>query len=302
MALGNEVLGEVGSFNRAMLWVDPPHMWTPSWGKDSVKHIDAYRYFDLSSHVRPVLAVTPNTLVSQCFRAMSLAQIALDNFIKISEEDGLTNELLTSTGLAKSLSGLLADIAPSTGFTDRKITQAETDTIQEAVASFENILHKEIADLPLFLVVEKGNFSTEKLIIGASVGYPKKVRDFLAIVPACELEIDEAGRCLAFERATACGFHILRSVEIIIRHYVLKATGSLPPLNRQNWGEYISVLRNAGAAKEITDLLQNIKDNYRNPLMHPVDVLEIDDAISLVAICQSTTEALIRDMEKRKLI
>jgi hypothetical protein len=45
----------------------------------------------------------------------------------------------------------------------------------------------------------------------------------------------------------------------------------MPPLNRQNWGQYLTLLKDNGAGREVTDHLHNIKDNYRNPLMHPED-------------------------------
>jgi hypothetical protein len=62
------------------------------------------------------------------------------------------------------------------------------------------------------------------------------------------------------------------------------------------------VLKTSGASKQITDLLQIVKDNYRNPLMHPEDTLDVDEAISLFGLGQSVIEALYRDMLNRALI
>ena len=76
----------------------------------------------------------------------------------------------------------------------------------------------------------------------------------------------------------------------------------MPPLNRQNWGEYLRLLKDNNASREVTDQLHNIKDNYRNPLMHPEDTLELSDAVSLFAVAQSINEVLIGDMLKRNLI
>ena len=76
----------------------------------------------------------------------------------------------------------------------------------------------------------------------------------------------------------------------------------MPPLNRNNWGEYIKLLKDNGADKKVTDHLQNIKDNYRNPLMHPEDTLELHEAASLFAVCQSMTESTVADMKKRGFI
>jgi hypothetical protein len=76
----------------------------------------------------------------------------------------------------------------------------------------------------------------------------------------------------------------------------------MPPLNRQNWGEFLKLLIDNGAGREVTDHLHNIRVNYRNPLMHPEDSLEMDEAVSLFAVAQSMNEMLIADMLKRGLI
>jgi hypothetical protein len=130
---------------------------------------------------------------------------------------------------------------------------------------------------------------------------PNKVR--IRLTQACKSEIDEAGKCLVYERSTAAGFHILRSVELTIRQYLMSISGFvMPPLNRQNWGEYLDLLKKNGAARVVTDHLHNIKDNYRNPLMHPEDSLELDEAVSLFAVAQSMSEMLVTDMLSRGLV
>jgi hypothetical protein len=77
---------------------------------------------------------------------------------------------------------------------------------------------------------------------------------------------------------------------------------SHPAVNRQNWGQYPTLLKDNGAGREVTDHLHNIKDNYRNPLMHPEDTLELPAAVSLFAVAQSMNEMLINEMLKRNLI
>ena len=176
-------------------------------------------------------------------------------------------------------------------------TDSDLATVSNAVRRINTLLQKELLDSPIFCVLDKGNYSTQKLILGASRGLEQKLRQRLS--PLCLSEIDEAGRCLALCRFTAAGFHSLRAVELVVRGYVKKASGSLPPVNRQNWGEYISQLKQHQAAREVTDLLQNVKDNHRNPLMHPEDTLDEGEAIDLFSISQTTIAALIRDVERR---
>ena len=174
-------------------------------------------------------------------------------------------------------------------------------TLLEAIDNFKFALSEALRQLPVFFVEAGGNLSTDKLLSGASAGYPNPVRTVLT--DQCKNEIDEAGRCLVFERPTAVGFHILRSVEVAIKQYLQCIPGfTMPPLNRQTWSEYIKLLKDNGAAKVVTDHLQNIKDNFRNPLMHPEDILELPEAVSLFSVCQAMTESLVADLKARGLI
>jgi len=115
------------------------------------------------------------------------------------------------------------------------VRDADVEVIREIVKTFETLLQDELSKLPIFCCDDDkiGNLSVDKLLKGGSNGYPQKT--IAHLTPLCLSEIDEAGRCLVFERSTAAGFHMLRSVEIAIRQYLLAATGgTLPPLNRQN--------------------------------------------------------------------
>jgi hypothetical protein len=76
----------------------------------------------------------------------------------------------------------------------------------------------------------------------------------------------------------------------------------MPAFNRQNWGEYITLLKAHGANVAVSDTLESIRKNHRNPLMHPEDTLDIHGAISLFSICQSMTEFLMEDLLSRKLL
>jgi hypothetical protein len=105
-------------------------------------------------------------------------------------------------------------------------------------------------------------------------------------------EFEESGKCLALERYTGAGFHSLRGVECVIRQYIEKLTGS-PPTKKRDWGFYIQVLKDNGAAADLTSVLDNIRMQERNPLMHPEDWLQVDDAIATFNICHTAIFRLV---------
>lgn len=99
--------------------------------------------------------------------------------------------------------------------------------------------------------------------------------------PSTVVDIEEAGKCLAFERTTACVFHLMRVMEMALR--ILGLTLNLPTGNPtwemilakcdkeqakpssqrtpewQNNDEFL-----AGA----TAMLRSVKNAWRNPTMH----------------------------------
>lgn len=174
-------------------------------------------------------------------------------------------------------------------------------TIQNAIRKFEVMLDEELNAAPIFCLEPVGNLSTDRLLDGAHKGYAPAVSAILEQI--CRDEIDESGRCLAHERATASGFHILRAVELTVRQYLLSIPDFImPALNRQNWGEYIKLLKDNGASRGAVDNLQNLKDNFRNPLMHPNDSLQLTESINLFCLSQGMIETLVADMKARGLI
>jgi hypothetical protein len=170
--------------------------------------------------------------------------------------------------------------------------------LRRTVEGFAVSFQDELDRIAMFTVTPKGSLDIHRLVAGVSSCYPKEVLEMCdAFITE---EIDHAGKCLAFELPTACGFHILRAVETGMKRYVHAATGALPKVNQRNWGEYIRVLNDTSAHPDVIDLLRVLKTK-RNPLMHPSDNLEINDAIGLLCLCQAGIETLMADIRRRSM-
>lgn len=94
----------------------------------------------------------------------------------------------------------------------------------------------------------------------------------------------------SFERYTGAGFHCLRGVECVIRQCIVRLTGSLPV--KRDWGSYIDILRRNNVDPKTLSILDNIRSLSRNPLMHPEERLDIDEAIEILNISHSATVRL----------
>ncbi len=70
------------------------------------------------------------------------------------------------------------------------------------------------------------------------------------------------------------------------------------PKSLDNWGAYIAELKKSEDAdvKETVAMLQQIKDNDRNLIMHPERVLSPDDAFTLFEIAKGAMMAMSRNL------
>ena len=92
------------------------------------------------------------------------------------------------------------------------------DVITKA-KDFETVLAAELQTLATYHASQKGIYSTPDLIERAENTLPESVRNKLPFDVVSDLR--ESGKCLAFDTATASGFHVLRAVESVLHAYYL---------------------------------------------------------------------------------
>jgi hypothetical protein len=156
----------------------------------------------------------------------------------------------------------------------------ELSGIGRKLANFETIFSTEMGELATYFVPQRGIYSTAALIDFADQSFPP---DIIGHVPEKAREDwKAAGRCLAFNLLSATGFHVARAVEATLEVYYQTFTGKSGELN--GWYDYIKALNGviatgaspAPTEKTLTELTQ-MKDDYRNPLVHPrVTLTEVD--------------------------
>ncbi|MGL4395614.1 MAG: hypothetical protein ACRCS9_03650 [Hyphomicrobium sp.] len=169
-----------------------------------------------------------------------------------------------------------------------------------ALETFEPILKGELRAADAYFVSKKGGFDTIDLIVRAEVLFPADLPDK---VPDAVPDIQEAGRCIAFDLGTAAGFHLLRASEAVLLKYWDAVTAGAPRPKNRNLGRYIKRLdeMQAGDAK-VRATLRQIKDLHRNSLVHPEDVLTADEAIDLLGIIRSAVSAMLKAIPPPPLV
>ncbi|MFC1993014.1 hypothetical protein ACFLV3_04320 [Chloroflexota bacterium] len=174
---------------------------------------------------------------------------------------------------------------------DYSINLKCSQLINEA-KEFQTLLSAELLKLETYYVSQKGIYDTTALIIRTEHVLPISILN--KIDKRVVVEIRESGKCLAFDCATASGFHIMRATELVMHKYYLHVCNPKSKKRLANWGVYIGKLGQSQAQeiKEVVAILQQIKDRHRNLIMHPDIVLTPDEAFILFEIAQGAIIAM----------
>jgi hypothetical protein len=168
--------------------------------------------------------------------------------------------------------------------------------ITNALQVFDNNLAAELGMQDTYVVSRKGIYSTSELIERADNLFSENVR---AQLPEdAKRDINEAGRCLAFDLPTAAGMHILRALEAVMLEYLKKRNAKPLKDSQRNWGQYVAKLREADADQKVVSALDQIRELHRNPTMHPEVFLSTDEALALLGLAQSAILAMMADMHR----
>ena len=168
------------------------------------------------------------------------------------------------------------------------------NTIRQVAANCETVLLAELQLLTTYHPAQKGAYSTQFLINEAEKTLPNSILGKLN--EKAVQDIRQAGKCLALDIPTACGFHIVRAIESVLHDYYCEVCKPQCKDRLTSWGAYIAKLnkiQNDSQVKEVTALLQQFKDRHRNLIMHPELILTDDDAHTLFEKSKAAIIAMV---------
>jgi hypothetical protein len=179
---------------------------------------------------------------------------------------------------------------------DSERSEYELTSLIGMIGRFRTVLIADLRIAAAFSVMRAGIFDVNLLVNNAHHALSEKSR--LELCADTLQEIDDSGKCLAFNLPTASGFHAMRAVESVIKSYLAKFFLDTDIRKMNNWGHYLSALekRLSGdddpkPSQEAIALIRQIKDIYRNPVIHSERTLTSDEATTLF---HSTLAALNR--------
>jgi hypothetical protein len=176
---------------------------------------------------------------------------------------------------------------------DRKkeIHSGEIYLVQEALGKFQTVFAEELPLVHTYSVSQKGAYSTPDLVDHAEIIFSAEM---VKLLPADAIrDIQQAGRCLAFDVPTAAAFHILRAIESVMLKYLSFLSKEKASPKKKDWFSYIESLKEFSAEQTVIEELNQIRDKYRNPIMHPKDVVSLDSALAFFGKAQFVIQMMI---------
>lgn len=166
--------------------------------------------------------------------------------------------------------------------------------IRNAYAEFKTAFLAELGMFPAYFVTQKGSHDTLTLLDEWWRMFPD---DLIKKAPEALFDVQQAGKCLCYETATACGFHLFRATEAVLRRYYGHVTGGAPPPKIRNIMVYVQAMRTRKCGDErILSVVEQLSKLHRNPLIHPEVALTVDEAISILGIARSAVTAMLSQL------
>jgi len=265
-----------------------------------VKRFNAFNVYTLGKQLFPVLRIQQgNHKFSDVMFPFWAAREAL--FPQLEDD---TIFLDASKRAAKSVIEAIDGIVPRTlkeAFEvdqNEAVNQYRIEWVKDAITNLETVLTNDMPGISTYFVTQKGIYRTEDLISHADNHFLEDIRK--DIPEQAKGDIREAGKCLAYEVPTACAFHLWRAVETVMGAYYLKLHGKtfVQEGIMRSWDPFIKALDKVGADKKITQFLDHIRKEYRNPQTHPEEMVSLSEAFGLFGAASSSINQMILEIQK----
>lgn len=184
---------------------------TMSW---VVQQIENINFLDRLAFDTPTDELIARLRIGRAAIQELLANSIYRPYIKVSVDK--------AEALFGSITEMLQDAQVDANF---KRDAIDFDVLDNQFRAFKTVILAELATFPTYLVTHKGVYDVERLIDLGALQFPLSLT---TKVPEAIVDAEEAGRCLAFERNTACGFHVFRVVEFVLRRYWDLITNNKP--------------------------------------------------------------------------
>lgn len=175
----------------------------------------------------------------------------------------------------------------------RVISDGDVDEICALTAEYNKDVCGDFDELHCYFIPPFKGHDMDVLLGKASDFFETDVWN--ALVKETQSDIQSAARSLAFDLFTACGFYILRATEREICQLIRLKRGGTALQRARDWGAYVRTLQGHADSKTV-NAIDQIRNLHRNPLMHPEDNLDGENAELLFSMCRNLIVFIMREM------
>lgn len=177
---------------------------------------------------------------------------------------------------------------------DAKLTAEQSTDLRDGMRKVRVAMIAEAEGKVAFVVSDKRH-DTNKLL--KAFGELLAPGVFDALTDEVRYDLEESGKCIAFERPTAAAFHLMRATEGTLREFYL-ATVKMNRVDPLLWFAMVDHLRRRSKppARALLDQLDHIRHNFRNPTQHPDAIYDIQEAQDLLSLSLDAITRLVRVM------
>lgn len=275
-----------------------------------MEKVNPYSFYDMASDLARVRALPDNVKAVDALWPILGARGRITALLERADPVPVGVCKASAVALYNSLTDLWSSFTVDDGNGGKTFAYPKDDTefpgwklnlYRNSLEKFETVFSAEMSETATYFVPRKGIFFTPALVDSAEETFPKELRD--VIPDKTRDEWRSAGRCLAFNLLSASGFHVARAVEGTMESYYLAFCGQ--HTKQKTWGDYLKDLEPAServggpSSKTLSEIAQ-MKDDYRNPLMHPRVVLSESDARMLFANGESLIIAMAAEIKAKQ--
>jgi hypothetical protein len=181
-----------------------------------------------------------------------------------------------------------------------QLTQDDMWQISSLLDNFEKEFEREQQNINVFTVLPKGIYDTRALLESAEKKFPESVRG--AFTAQIIYDLQQAGRCLAFECPTASAFHMFRATEALLLKYYETVAGNPWDKPQRDWGKYVEALEKLpNPNRDLLSRLNEIRGIDRNPYTHPDRNVSHDEAPMLFELSYGVMYRMAEEIVKLRL-
>ena len=263
-----------------------------------MQRVNEYNFYELAIHVHKLTELDSDVKVkyNSVFFNLYQARAIINKMLTLRP---LNVTLSAATELGSAITAIVpTDWPQAVGKLQSKnedVPHWQFYAVAEAAKKFETVLAAECQVLDTYFVSKKGAYSTVDLVERAHTVFGPLIS---RLPEQARRDFDHAGKSLAFDLPTASAFHSMRGTETVIRKYYEVVVGKPPKQRMRNWHAYIKILTEHKADDRVTAFLDHIRETYRNPVLHPEEIVDEDQALILFGTAVSVVSLMIREIDR----